>query len=150
MADVKKKKGGGVPIGLPIAGVICLILGVIAQQIIPNSLTEEQLADNVILSAIPFILIFAAIIIAFMSLVWFASSRLSNNISEKIYRPIEYVLIGGIVLGVALMFQPWAFILYRVGFFMLLVATIGYILWSHVRPKGASQPDDFASPTEIN
>lgn len=150
MANEKRKKSGGVPIGLPIAGVICLILGVIAQQIIPNTLTEEQLADNVILSAIPFILIFAAIIIAFMSLVWFSSSRLSNNISEKIYRPIEYVLIGGIVLGVALMFQPWAFILYRIGFFMLLVSTIGYILWSHVRPKGASQPEDFASPTEIN
>jgi uncharacterized membrane protein len=150
MADVKKKEGSGVPIGLPIAGVICLILGFIAQQIIPNTLTEEQLADNVILSAIPFILIFAAIIIAFMSLVWYSSSRLSNNISEKVYRPIEYLLIGGIVLGVALMFQPWVFILYRIGFFMLLIATLGYILWSHIRPKGVSQPEDFTGPTELN
>ena len=70
--------------------------------------------------------------------------RLSDNIAENIYRPIEYVLIGGIVLGVLLMFQPWVFQLFRVGFFMLLLATIGYILWSHVRPGAATEPEELA------
>jgi len=144
MAETEKKPGGGVPKGLPISAVILLILGLIAWQIMPNIVTQEQMARNVILAAIPFILIFASIIIAFMSLVWFTASKLSDNISEKTYRPIEYILIGGIVLGILLMFQPWVFELFRVGFFLLLISTIFYILWSHVRPKGADQSEELS------
>ena len=143
MAKTEKKSGGGVPKGMPISAVILLVLGLIALQVMPNIVTEEQMARNVILAAIPFILIFASIIIAFMSLVWFAASKLSDNISEKTYRPIEYILIGGIVLGILLMFQPWVFELFRVGFFLLLISTILYILWSHVRPKGADQSEEL-------
>jgi len=130
----EKESKSGVPKGLPIASAILLALGLIAIPIV-NNVSEEQLARNVIIAAIPFILIFASIIVAFMSLVWFASSRLSGNISEKVYRPIEYILIGGIVVGIFFMFQPWFFPLFKNGFFLLLASTIGYILWSHVRPK---------------
>ena len=42
----------GVPRGLPIAAVILLILGFIAMPVINNNATDEQLAKNVILSAI--------------------------------------------------------------------------------------------------
>jgi mannose/fructose/N-acetylgalactosamine-specific phosphotransferase system component IIC len=150
MEETEKKPGGGVPRGLPIAGVICLILGIIALQIVPNAFSDEQLADNVILSAIPFILIFASIIIFFMSLVWFISSKLSGNISEKVYRPIEYLLIGGIVFGALLMFQPWVFQLFRVGFFMLLLSLILYIVWSHVRPRDPSLSDELAGMSDSN
>jgi len=135
MADTKKKSDGGVPRGLPISAVILLILGLVARQVIPNIVTEEQMARNVLLAAIPFILVFAAILIAFMSLIWYIGSKLSDKISEKTYRPIEYILIGGIVLGIFLMFQPWVFELFRVGFIMLLISTLGFIVWSHVRPK---------------
>ena len=141
MAETEKKSGEGVPKGLPISAGILLVLGLIAWQVMPNIVTEEQMARNVILAAIPFILVFASIIIAFMSLVWFTASKLNDNISEKTYRPIEYILIGGIVLGILLMFQPWVFELFRVGFFLLLVSTIFYILWSHVRPKGTGQSE---------
>jgi len=150
MAETEVKKRGGVPRGLPISGVICLILGLILWQVIPNSFTEEQIADDVIIAAVPFILVFASIIITFMTIVWLASIRLSDNIAEKVYRPVEYVLIGGIVIGVLLMFQPWVFQLFRVGFFMLLLSTIGYILWSHVRPKVASEAEELAGTTESN
>jgi predicted neutral ceramidase superfamily lipid hydrolase len=143
MADTEKKSGGGVPKGLPISGVILLVLGLIAWQVIPTLVTEEQMARNVIVAAIPFILVFASIIIFFMSLIWYASSKLGGNISEKTYRPIEYVLIGGILLGIFLMFQPWVFELFRVGFFMLLASTLVYILWSHVKPKEADQEEEL-------
>ena len=146
MENSKKKSGGGVPRGLPISAVILLVLGLIAMQVMPNIVTEEQMARNVLLAAIPFILIFAAILIAFMSLIWYASSKLSGNISEKTYRPIEYILIGGILLGIFLMFQPWVFIMFRVGFYMLLASTLLYILWSHVRPKGEDAPEQTAAP----
>lgn len=143
------KKSGGVPIGMPIAALVCLVLGLVAQQVIPSLVSEEQLARNVLYSAIPFILVFASIIIAFMCVVWFAASRLSDRVAEKVYRPIEYVLIGGILLGVFLMFQPWVFTLFRVGFFLLLFSTIGYILWSHVRPRVADDEDELAQLTTL-
>ena len=132
--DKEEKKKGGVPKGMPIASAILLVLGLISIPII-NNVSDEQLARNVIIAAIPFLLVFASILVAFMSLVWFASSKLSGNVSEKVYRPIEYALIGGILVGIFFMFQPWFFPLFRIGFFLLLASTIGYILWSHVKPK---------------
>ena len=127
----------GPPRGLPIAAVITFILGLIAMPLIDATATEEQLAQNVLLSAIPFILIFASIILLFMTFIWWVGSRLSDNISEKSYRPVEILLIGGILLGVFFIFQPWVFELFRVGFFLLLASTLGFIVWSHVRPKPA-------------
>jgi hypothetical protein len=146
-----EKKSGGVPRGMPISAVILLILGLIALQVMPNLVTEEQMARNVLLAAIPFILIFASIIIAYMCVVWYASSKLSGKIPERTYRPIEYVLIGGIILGIVLMFQPWVFVLFRVGFFVLLISTLGYILWSHVQPKAVDDGDESAAapPVEL-
>jgi hypothetical protein len=132
-----KESKGGVPKGMPIASAVLLVLGLIAIPLINNNVSEEQLARNVIIAAVPFILIFASIIVAFMSFIWFTSSRLSGNISEKVYRPIEYTLIGGILIGIFFMFQPWFFPLFKIGFFLLLASTIGYIIWSHVKPKSA-------------
>ena len=129
----------GVPRGLPIASVITLILGLIALPIVNNFATEEQLARNVLIAAIPFILIFASIILAFMSFIWWLGTRLNDKVPEKTYRPIEMILIGGILLGVFLMFQPWLFQLFRVGFFMLLASTLGFIVWSHVRPEPSEE-----------
>ena len=150
MESSEKKKRGGVPRGMPISAVILLVLGLIAVQVWPNVVAEELMARNVLLAAIPFILVFAAIIIAYMSLVWYASAKLSGNVPEKTYRPIEYVLIGGILLGIFLMFQPWVFELFRVGFFLLLASTLGFILWSHVTPKAEddSEQTAAAAPTE--
>jgi len=128
----------GVPRGLPIAAVVLLILGLIAWPIV-DGIPDERLARNVILAAIPFILIFASIIVAFMSFIWWVGSRLNDNISEKTYKPIEMLLIGGILLGVFLIFQPWVFELFRVGFFLLLASLIGFMVWSHVRPKPSDE-----------
>jgi hypothetical protein len=147
MAETEKQSGGGVPRGMPIAAGILLILGLIAWQVLPNIVSEEQMARNVILAAIPFILVFASILVTFMSLVWFASAKLSGNISEKVYQPIEYALIGGILLGLFLMFQPWIFELFRIGFFMLLFSTLGYIVWSHVKPKSSEDAVQLANAT---
>jgi hypothetical protein len=125
-----------VPIGLPLAAVILLAAGLIANAIRGNQ-PEEELATNVLLSAIPFILVFVAIILVFMTIVWLAAGRFSGRITERVYRPIETVIIAGIVLGIISMFQPWLFALYKYGFLLLLVSTLAFILWSHVRPRGA-------------
>ena len=94
-----KKIRPRVPIGLPIAVVVLLILGAMAGPVIRSIFTEQQLSTNVILSAIPFVLIFAAIVLSFITLVAFVASLLNHNISKEVYRPIELTIIGGIVLG---------------------------------------------------
>lgn len=125
-----------VPLGLPIAMVITLIIGLAANPLIASMATEKQLASNVLLSAIPFVFIFVSIILAFITVTWLIASMLNQNISERVYRPVEYVIIAGIVLGIIGMFQPWWFAGYRLGFFLLFFSTLAFILWSHIIPKG--------------
>lgn len=135
------------PIALPISGVILLILGIVAIPMVDNVFTEQQLMRNAILSGIPFILIFAAIIIFFMSLIWFLSNRLNFRISDRTYNIVEKIIIGGIILGIIFMFQPWVFVLFRYGFYLLLIATISFIVWSHIT---AAQPvEDVASDSAV-
>lgn len=137
-----KKRRLHVPIGLPISVVVLLILGAVANPVINSIFTEQQLSTNVILSAIPFVCIFAAIVLTFITLVAFVAGLLNHNIPREVYRPIELTLIGGIALGILGMFQPWFFIAYRVGFFVLLFSTLGFILWSHVIPKGVQHSEE--------
>ncbi|MBP7690707.1 MAG: hypothetical protein KA764_02265 [Anaerolineales bacterium] len=111
------------------------IAGLAAGPLINSLSTPQQLADNVLLNAIPFILIFVSILLTFIAVIRATASVLSHRISEAAYRPVERVLIGGIVLGVIGMFQPWAMIFYQIGFMVLLFSTLGFILWSHVVPK---------------
>jgi hypothetical protein len=132
-----------VPLALPLTAAILLVLGLVAGPLIRSRATPEQLASNVLLSAIPFILIFVAIILTFITLIVALASMMSNNIPLRIYRPVERILIAGIVLGIIGMFQPWAFILYRIGFFVLLVSTLGFIVWSHIIPKGVQRNEDL-------
>jgi len=126
-----------VPIGLPIATVATLMVGLIAGPLINALATEQQLGRNVLLSAIPFVFIFISIILAFITVIWLIATALNNNIPERTYRIVEYALIGGIVLGIVGMFQPWIFSAYRIGFLVLFFSTLGFILWSHVVPRGA-------------
>jgi H+/Cl- antiporter ClcA len=124
-----------VPRGLPIAGVVLVILGVVALQVIPRVATPEQLATNVLLSAIPFILIFAAIIIFYIAFIWALATALKDVIPARTYNIVMKIIIAGILLGIVGMFQPWAMIFYTYGFVLLLFSTLTYIVWSHIAPK---------------
>lgn len=124
-----------VPKGLPIAGVVLIILGVVAMQVIPRLATPEQMAKNVLLSAIPFILIFAAIIILYISFIWALATALKEVISPRTYNIVMKIIIAGILLGIVGMFQPWAMVFYTYGFVLLLFSTLTYIVWSHITPK---------------
>ena len=81
-----------VPLALPLIALALLVLGLLAGPFIQARATPEQLANNVLLSAIPFILIFASIIVAFISLIWFVASRLNDNVSSRTYRILEALL----------------------------------------------------------
>ena len=124
-----------VPIGLPIAAVVSLILGIVAGPLIRSSFSEKVLAKNVLLNAIPFILIFVAILLVYITIIRQVARALNNHIPARTHRLIEIICTAGIVLGIVGMFQPWWFAAYRIGFPVLLVSTLAYILWSHVTPK---------------
>lgn len=133
------------PKSMPIAAVILLILGIIAVPAVQNFFSEEQLNRNAILSGIPFILVFASIILFFMSFIWFLSNKLNFRISDKFYNIVEKIIIGGIILGIVLMFQPWVFVLFRYGFYLLLASTLAFMVWSHI--TAAPPIDELAADT---
>lgn len=134
-----------IPYGLILSATVCLILGLAAGPLIRSWATEEQLAKNVLLSAIPFILIFVSILLVFIALITAVARLLNDRIHARLYRIIESIVIAGIVLGVIGMFQPWHMIFYKYGFTVLLISTLSFILWSHVRPKGEQRQEDLTS-----
>ena len=127
------------PKKLPITAVILLILGLVLNPLIDTIFTEQQLSRNALLSGIPFVLIFAAIVIFFMAFAWFVSNRLNFRVEYGRYQLIERLIIGGIALGIVFMFQPWIFILFRYGFYLLLLATLAFIVWSHIAPMRSDE-----------
>jgi len=124
-----------VPLGLLISIAILLILGSITGPLIRSNFTEKERAANVVLEAIPFILIFVAIILTFITLITLVASVLNDNISRRTHQLVERIIIFGIVGGVIGMFQPWWFLAYKYGFSVLLISTLSFILWSHIRPR---------------
>lgn len=82
-----------------------------------------------------FIAIFLVILALFIFFIRWVSHRLSHRISAETFSRIENIIIGGIILGVVCMFQPWLFIAYKVGFLILLFSTLGFIVWSHITPS---------------
>jgi hypothetical protein len=131
-----------IPIALPIIIVVLLILGLLAGPFIESRTTELQRADNVLLNAIPFVLIFVAILLTFILLIIIIGSMLNNNVPPRIYKIIESILIAGIILGVLGMFQPWVFAAYKYGFVLLLVSILLFIVWSHVAPQRETLQQD--------
>jgi hypothetical protein len=134
-----------VPVTLLIVIAVLLVLGLIANQYINTTMTEEQLAENVFINAVPFVLIFAAIVLGFIAIIVVVASMLDNNISARAHRIVEQILIIGIVLGVVGMFQPWLFEGYKYGFVLLLISTLCFILWSHITPKRELVQEEVAS-----
>lgn len=126
-----------VPKWLPILGTLLVLVGVFGRNSIVGLFTEEQLNKTALLSGIPFLMVFAGIILLFMAFVWWLAYRFNDRVSAKTYRIIEYAWIGGIVLGAIMMFQPWVFELFRYGFYLLLLSTLGFTAWSHVTPADA-------------
>ena len=122
------------PIALPVIAALLIVFGFVASRLIPTLVTEQQLATNVLLSAIPFILIFVGILLLYITLIVLVASSLNGLVSQRAFRIVTRVIIAGILLGILGMFQPWVMAFYTRGFSVLLIATLSYILWSHVTP----------------
>lgn len=105
--------------------------------VITQNIADESIRNGVLFQAIPFVAYFIAVLLAFILLIVLAAVRFNGKLPPRAYRPIETVIIIGILGGVASLFQPFHFVGYKYGFVMLLGATLAFILWSHVVPASA-------------
>lgn len=104
------------------------------------TIPEKTRIDNVILTAIPFICYFVAILLVYIFLINLFSQILNHNISPRIYRPVNFLIIAGILGGIVMMLQPFTIVLYKMSFMIVLVCLLLFIFWSHVIP--ASVPEE--------
>lgn len=121
-----------------VAILIFIAIGVISGQF-GDQIFSEEARGSVLISAIPFVTIFVAILLAFILLIVLSSIRLSGAVSRRAYQPIERIIIAGILIGVVAMFQPWKTFIYEYGFLTLLVSTLLFMIWSHITPASARQ-----------
>ncbi len=91
-----------------------------------------------------FVIGLLAFLFGFGFFIAFLATRLNHNVSHRVYGRVEQAIIGGIVLGIVAMFQPWTVDALEPGFLLLLVATLAYIAWSHITPL----PESFEEETQ--
>ncbi len=82
-----------------------------------------------------FIIGLLTFLVTFGSFIAWVAAKLNHNISQRAFGLIEKVIIAGILLGAVGMFQPWVLPAYGIGFHVLLLSTLAYVVWSHVTPK---------------
>jgi hypothetical protein len=133
------------PFVLLIISALLVVFGVVYNRFILVTIPEQQQIDNVILTAVTFISIFVAILLVYIFLINLGSQILSDRVPLKIYKPVNLVLIAGILLSVLMMMQPFSIFLYRISFPILLVSLFGFMFWSHVRPRKFPKKDENLS-----
>jgi hypothetical protein len=122
------------PIPLLIVAVALLVIGLVANSM-TGDVSEEFARENLILLAVPFLAIFIAVLLFYIGLIVTLARAFSGQIPARIYRVIFGAAVIGIVLGVIMMFQPWALAIYRVGFSVLLVSLLSFMVISHIAPR---------------
>lgn len=128
------------PFVLPIVSLLLIAIGIFYGKYILVTIPEKTRIDNVIFIAVPFICYFVAILLVYIFLINLFSQILNHRITQQIYKPINIVIIAGILGGIFMMLQPFTIILYKVSFMVVLVSLLLFIFWSHIIP--ASVPED--------
>lgn len=119
-----------------IAIAIILALGGLFKLYTDSQLSAEQ-QDEVLIKAIPFVAIFVSIIVAFACVIVLVAIWLGGRVPARTYRPIEAIIIAGILLGVLGLFQGWKLFSYEYGFLLLLASVVSFMIWSHFEPLPA-------------
>jgi hypothetical protein len=102
------------------------------------------------MQAVIFIVSFVAIIVAFIFFIVFLAKRLNGKVPPSTYNLVEKIIIAGIVLAIVGMFQPWIHLGFRVGFHMLLLSTLSYIVWSHITPQATRYDEEEIGGAPVN
>ena len=102
------------------------------------------------LQATLFIVGFVIFLIGFITFIGRLSRRLNHRINPRTHGVIEALVIAGIALGIIGMFQPFTKALYEPGFLLLLISTLGFIVWSHVVPATRAQMSAAAALSALS
>jgi hypothetical protein len=52
------------------------------------------------------------------------------------------VIIAGIIVGILMMLQPFAIVLYKASFMVVLVSLLLFMIWSHITPARIAEEDE--------
>ncbi len=87
------------------------------------------------MTAQQFIPMFVGLVVLFGFFIYFVGRKLYERVPQRWFLVGVLILIGGIVAGVVLMFQPFVFSVFPVGFLFVFISLIGFMVWSHVQPR---------------
>ena len=114
-----------------IIGAILVAIFIALSKILPPLFAPETG------QTVSFFATLIAILSGYICFIAFMSRLLSGRVSERLFGYLEKLLIAGILLGIAGMFQPWIPVFYPAGFIVLFAATWIFTLWGYVVPKSA-------------
>ena len=130
------------PLALPVISVLLVIFGALYGRYILVLIPVEEQINNVILTAVPFICYFVAILLVYIFLINLFSQILNHRISPKIYNPLNFLIIAGIIGGILMMLQPFTITLFKASFMVVLVSLLLFIFWSHIIPAHVAEEDE--------
>jgi Na+/melibiose symporter-like transporter len=128
----------GLPNRILVVAAALVIAALITGPLI-NGLSDKDRADNALLTGVPFILAFVALVLVFIYVIIAVAKALNNQIPQRTYQVIERIIIAGVVVGVVGMFQPWVLGGYQAGFLLLIACFITFNIWSHISPRPAER-----------
>jgi hypothetical protein len=114
-----------------IVGAVLVAVFLVLKTVLPLWLEPEAG------QSVSFFATLIAILSGYICFISFMSRLLSGRVPERLYGILEKLLIAGILLGIAGMFQPWVPVFYPAGFLLLFFATWVFTLWGYVIPKSA-------------
>lgn len=133
-ASVPKNKYWGYVRGLGGSALIAAIVGALFNALV-RPLLPEAIKNEVIITAVPFIAIFAAIILLFIMCVALLGVRFHVTVPARTHSAVEYTIIASILIGVVALFQSWSIAPYTFGLGLLLFSVLAFIAWSHIAPR---------------
>jgi hypothetical protein len=125
-------------LGFALVIAIILAFGGLFHLYTVEVLSQDK-QDEVLIKAIPFVAVFVSIVLAFVYVIVSAATLLGGKVPQRTYRPIEGIIIAGILLGVVGLFQGWKLFTYEYGFLLLLISLLAFMVWSHVAPLPLGQ-----------
>lgn len=117
--------------------VIVILLGFAGLFTLYAGTLSDERQEEVLIKAIPFVAVFVSILLVYIGMIVILATVLNGKTPPRTYRPIEYIIIAGILLGVLGLFQGWKLFTYENGFVLLLFSVLSFIVWSHVTPMSA-------------
>ena len=82
-----------------------------------------------------FYAIFIPLVVLYALFIWFVGTRLYEKVPQRTFLIGVLILIGGIIGGVVMMFQPFVLEGFKIGFGFVFVSLFAFMVWSHVQPR---------------